>query len=103
MTFKVPGVPLVPAAAVFVNIYLMMKLSLATWVRFFIWLLIGLMIYFFYGLKHSSENVLATSPPPLTPSPSPSATKEDSIEKRESYGSTENITTAPPPPRLSDF
>ena len=97
-----PGVPLVPAAAVFVNIYLMMKLSLATWVRFFIWLLIGLMIYFFYGLKHSSENIQVTSPP-LTPSPSPSSTKEESIEKRESYGSTENITTGPPPPRLSDF
>ena len=57
ISFRVPFVPLIPCMAIFANIYLMMKLSLATWVRFFIWLFIGLLIYFFYGIRNSSEGL----------------------------------------------
>lgn len=57
ISFRVPFVPVIPCLAVFSNIYLMMKLSVETWIRFFIWLFVGLFIYFFYGLKNSSENV----------------------------------------------
>ena len=57
ISFRVPLVPLIPCLAIFANIYLMMKLSIATWIRFFIWLFIGLLIYFFYGIRNSSENL----------------------------------------------
>ena len=34
-------------------LYLMWELPLATWIRFGVWLLIGLVLYFFYGYRHS--------------------------------------------------
>ncbi|XP_075977780.1 high affinity cationic amino acid transporter 1-like isoform X2 [Anticarsia gemmatalis] len=55
--FSVPLVPIIPYVSVFINLYLMMQLDYQTWVRFVIWLIIGYLIYFFYGVKHSSLNV----------------------------------------------
>lgn len=49
-----PGLPFVPAIAVTVNIYLIFKLSILTLVRFTIWMILGLIMYFQYGIKHSS-------------------------------------------------
>jgi APA family basic amino acid/polyamine antiporter len=34
--------------------YLMVELPWVTWVRFFIWLAIGIVFYFFYGYRHSA-------------------------------------------------
>ena len=59
LTFRTPMVPFLPALAIFVNIYLMMKLSLATWIRFLVWLTVGLVIYFTYGWRNSSEELRA--------------------------------------------
>ncbi|XP_077998122.1 high affinity cationic amino acid transporter 1-like [Glandiceps talaboti] len=56
LSFKVPLVPYIPVLSIFINVYLMLKLSVATWIRFGIWMVIGMFIYFFYGIKHSSEN-----------------------------------------------
>lgn len=55
-TFQIPLVPLTPALSILLNICLMLKLNYLTWLRFFIWLLIGLMVYFGYGIWHSKEN-----------------------------------------------
>ncbi|XP_071552250.1 uncharacterized protein [Panulirus ornatus] len=55
LTFKVPLVPWLPAFSAFFNVYLMCNLSAETWIRFGIWMVIGLLIYFGYGLKHSTE------------------------------------------------
>ncbi|XP_041979236.1 cationic amino acid transporter 3 [Aricia agestis] len=54
LTFKVPLVPLVPYVSVCMNVYLMTQLDYQTWVRFIIWLVIGYLIYFFYGIRNSS-------------------------------------------------
>ena len=48
-------VPFLPCISMFINIYLMMKLSLETWIRFFVWLSVGLIIYVSYGIRNSSE------------------------------------------------
>ena len=56
--FTVPLVPFLPALSVFINLYLMSKLSLATWIRFLAWLLVGLTIYGGYGVRHSTEEEL---------------------------------------------
>ncbi|XP_037543917.1 high affinity cationic amino acid transporter 1 isoform X2 [Nematolebias whitei] len=61
LSFKVPLVPFIPVISMFVNVYLMMQLDRGTWVRFSVWMAIGLAIYFFYGIHHSSEAALAHS------------------------------------------
>ena len=51
--FKTPFVPFVPIAGIISCIYLMMGLPWITWVRFGLWLALGLVIYFMYGFRRS--------------------------------------------------
>jgi APA family basic amino acid/polyamine antiporter len=51
--FRCPGVPVIPILAVLASFYLMLNLPGATWVRFFIWMAIGFVVYFAYGARHS--------------------------------------------------
>jgi basic amino acid/polyamine antiporter, APA family len=44
---------LIPSLGLMINLYLMAQLGWTNWVRFFIWLAIGLVVYFLYGYKHS--------------------------------------------------
>lgn len=52
--FACPFVPFLPAACILINTYLLIDLGAATWLRVSVWLLIGLLIYLFYGRTHSS-------------------------------------------------
>jgi APA family basic amino acid/polyamine antiporter len=71
--FRVPFVPLFPILGVFFCFILMLSLPLETWMRFIVWLGVGLSIYFCYGAWHSrlrqgadvgeTENIF----PPLKP------------------------------------
>ncbi|XP_065559612.1 solute carrier family 7 member 14-like isoform X3 [Artemia franciscana] len=54
--FVAPGLPLVPAVAILVNIYLIFQLPILTLVRFVVWMSLGFAVYFFYGIKHSDLN-----------------------------------------------
>ncbi len=58
--FRTPFVPLVPLLAVVMCGYLMIELPLLTWIRFAIWLAIGIVFYAMYGYRHSK---LRTTPP----------------------------------------
>jgi len=68
--FKTPWVPFVPIMAILFSSYLMLSLPGDTWLRLLIWLIIGLVIYFTYGRKHSRvqrDQALAAAPPPAAP------------------------------------
>jgi APA family basic amino acid/polyamine antiporter len=51
--FRAPWVPLTPILAIVSCLYLMLQLPWVTWVRFALWLAVGLVIYFLYGIRHS--------------------------------------------------
>ncbi|MFK0250264.1 APC family permease [Amycolatopsis azurea] len=51
--FTVPFSPYLPIVAALACFYLMLNLDVMTWLRFAAWLLLGLLIYVFYGRKHS--------------------------------------------------
>ena len=51
--FKTPWVPFVPIMGIIVSLGLMAGLNGLTWVRLIVWLVIGMIIYFSYGVKHS--------------------------------------------------
>ncbi len=51
--FKTPLVPLVPLLGIFTCAYLMCNLPWITWIRFVVWLVLGMAVYFAYGRQHS--------------------------------------------------
>ncbi|OLL16666.1 MULTISPECIES: amino acid permease [unclassified Rhodococcus (in: high G+C Gram-positive bacteria)] len=51
--FRVPAVPLVPILAVLACVWLMANLSVETWLRFVVWMVIGVVVYFTYSRRHS--------------------------------------------------
>jgi len=51
--FKTPWVPFVPIMGIIVSLGLMAGLKGLTWLRLIVWLVVGMIIYFTYGVKHS--------------------------------------------------
>ncbi|QCV95080.1 amino acid permease [Acidipropionibacterium acidipropionici] len=51
--FRVPWVPVIPIVSAIICLYLMLNLSIETWMRFLIWMVIGIVVYFTYSKNHS--------------------------------------------------
>jgi APA family basic amino acid/polyamine antiporter len=56
--FRVPLVPLVPILSIVTCLILMASLTLENWIRFFVWMAIGLVVYLLYSRKHSTLRLL---------------------------------------------
>lgn len=55
-SFRTPWVPLVPILGILVCLSMMISLGFDNWLRLIIWMAIGLVFYFSYGIRHSKEN-----------------------------------------------
>jgi APA family basic amino acid/polyamine antiporter len=53
--FRVPWVPFLPGLSILCCFTLMLSLPLETWIRFVVWLLIGIVIYFCYSRKRTAH------------------------------------------------
>ncbi|KRM89360.1 amino acid permease [Liquorilactobacillus vini DSM 20605] len=51
--FKVPFYPILPIISALLCILMMTKLSIETWIASIVWFIIGMIIYFSYGIRHS--------------------------------------------------
>jgi basic amino acid/polyamine antiporter, APA family len=52
--FRVPLVPWLPIAAIVACLWLMLNLTALTWIRFLVWMAIGMAVYFLYSRRHSA-------------------------------------------------
>lgn len=51
--FRTPFVPVLPILSALACVYLMLNLPVETWLRFIVWMIIGSVLYFAYGYRHS--------------------------------------------------
>lgn len=59
--FLTPCVPWLPVLSIFCNVYLMLKLSSITWLRFILWMMIGFAIYLGYGIRQAERILFPVS------------------------------------------
>ena len=51
--FRVPFSPVIPVLSALACLYLMTNLSIETWLRFAVWMVIGVLLYWFYGRRNA--------------------------------------------------
>ncbi len=57
--FRCPGMPYIPILGIISCMALMLGLPIVTWMRFFVWMAIGIVIYFSYGFQNSKNKALS--------------------------------------------
>lgn len=53
--FRAPGIPVLPILGILSCLALMLALPLDTWIRLLVWMGLGLVIYFLYGVRHAKR------------------------------------------------
>ncbi len=92
--FKCPGSPYVPILGILSCLGLMLSLPLLTWFRFFIWMAIGMLIYFGYGYRNNNKREKELAAAKLAEAlntssasqPSDSDQSAQSVQNNESQG-----------------
>ncbi|MDJ0395173.1 amino acid permease [Rhodococcus sp. G-MC3] len=56
--FKVPLMPWIPILAVIACLWLMVNLSVETWLRFLVWMALGVVVYFAYSRRNADKTML---------------------------------------------
>jgi APA family basic amino acid/polyamine antiporter len=69
--FRCPWSPLTPILGILMCLVLMFALPAANWLRLFVWLAIGLVIYFSYGRRHSVMRKIRDAEAAAAKTPSP--------------------------------
>jgi APA family basic amino acid/polyamine antiporter len=67
--FRVPAVWLSAPLGILACLYMMLSLPVDTWARLFVWMAIGLVIYFTYGRRHSRLAARGSEPTPSEATP----------------------------------
>ncbi|KAM7374277.1 hypothetical protein PAMP_006945 [Pampus punctatissimus] len=83
--FMVPFVPLLPVFSTFVNVYLMVQLGSDTWIRYAVWMTVGLIIYFGYGVHHSVQKQRLQNPHNRVSIHSITTTMEQNFESEQDF------------------
>lgn len=94
LSFSVPCLPVIPALSVFLNFYLMVELRAETWVRFTVWMFLGLVVYFSYSVRHSGERPCNRPAPPAGANGAPptASPAEAKAEAATTYKHAEGMT-----------
>ncbi|GGM28155.1 amino acid permease [Dactylosporangium sucinum] len=66
--FRMPLVPWLPLVSVLASLWLMLNLPVVTWARFLIWMVLGLVLYFVYGIRRATVDA-SRSDTPSAPAP----------------------------------
>ena len=87
--FRVPGVPWLPVASVLACVWLMLNLPVQTWIRFVVWMAIGLVLYAVYGRRRSRFGAAGDWPPSPPPGSSPGSGSSSSRETPDGLSSAQ--------------
>jgi basic amino acid/polyamine antiporter, APA family len=52
-SFRVPALPVIGTLAILACLWLMLNLTILTWLRFFVWMALGVVVYFVYSRRHA--------------------------------------------------
>jgi APA family basic amino acid/polyamine antiporter len=59
--FRTPWVPVIPVLGALICLVQMAALPIDTWLRLILWMALGFVIYFTYGIRHSKQRKLNNS------------------------------------------